>query len=315
MKVITGTEGFPDNPGFVGVALGNFDGVHRGHQHLIRAMVSKAKAEGGTSVVFTFQPHPLKVLQRKKSLTLLSGLADKEDAISRLEVDYFLLYPFNRMTAEMHPVEFVEEILIRGLHASHVFVGFNYNFGKKAAGTPKLLREICARHGCEVTVIPAVTIDGTCVSSTLIRAQLLAGDVAQSGKLLGHYHRISGQVVRGEGLGRRLGYPTANLRLEEEVVIPAHGVYAVKVTTDGGIFDGVTNIGHRPTIAHDLPWTIEIHLLHQNIDLYGQTIRVSFVDRLRSEQRFASQAELAAQISRDALQAENILRSVDPANL
>lgn len=315
MKVITEIAEFQPRPGFVAVALGNFDGVHRGHQFLIRQMVDKTKSEQGTSVVFSFQPHPLKILNKKKSLSLLSGPEDKERVISRLDVDYFLLYPFTRVTAEMHPADFVEDILIKGLRANHVFVGFNYTFGKKAAGTAELLQSICHRHDCAVTVIPPVTIEGICISSTLIRESLLKGEVAESIRLLGYHYSISGTVVHGDGIGRHMGYPTANLAPADEVLIPGNGVYAVKVETAAGLFDGVVNIGHRPTIGKDLPWTIEIHLLHQEMDLYDQHLRIYFVDRLRGEQRFASQEELAGQIKQDTARAENILQGVSQDDL
>lgn len=315
MKVITGVEDFSPKAGFVGVALGNFDGVHLGHQFLIRQLVEKTKTYKGTSVVFSFQPHPLKVLHQQKPLLLLTGLADKERIIRKLAVDYFLQFPFNQAVAKMPPRYFVEEILIKGLGADHLFVGFNYTFGRKAEGTADLLRRICAEYGCAVTVIPPVTKNGICVSSTLIRESLIKGDVGTGRSLLGHPYCISGTVVHGEAIGRSLGYPTANLLPETDLVIPADGVYAVKVETGDEQFDGVANIGRRPTIGQDLPRTIEIHLLGQKVDLYDQWIRVFFIERLRDEIRFSGPEELASQIKRDAEQAGIILREAGVSDL
>ena len=307
MNVITNLHNFVSKGEFVAVALGNFDGVHIGHQHIIEQLVNEARRKNGTSVVFTFNPHPLKVLNQSHCPQLLTGLDDKERIISKYHVDYLLLYPFNRNTAQMSPDDFVKEILIKGLGAKHVFVGFNFTFGRKAQGTAEMLKEICVDYGCEVTIFPPVMMDGVCVSSTRVRECLTNGCIKEGNKLLGSLYQINGTVVHGDKIGRDMGFPTANLSFSSEIVVPANGVYAVKVLTKEGMFDGVANIGCRPTIGSNLPRTIEIHILEHTLSIYNQRIKVFFIDRLRDEIKFSGKEQLAHQIQNDVEKAKSIL--------
>ncbi|MGI6065038.1 MAG: bifunctional riboflavin kinase/FAD synthetase [Bacillota bacterium] len=309
MKVITSLQDFSSQGKFVSVALGNFDGVHIGHQHIIKQLVNEAKRKNGISVVFTFEPHPLKVLNQANCPQLLTRLEDKQRIISNLHVDFLLLYPFNLNTAQMIPDDFVKEILIKGLGAKHVFVGFNFTFGRKAQGTAETLKEICANYGCEVTIFPPVMVDGVCVSSTRVRECLTNGRIKEGNMLLGSYYQIKGTVVHGDKIGRDMGFPTANLAFSSEIIVPANGVYAVKVLTREGVFDGVANIGCRPTIGNNLPRTIEIHILERTLNIYNQEIKVFFVDRLRDEIRFSGKEQLAHQIYEDVERAKFILNS------
>lgn len=299
MKVITGLEDFPGEPNFVAVALGNFDGVHRGHQALISQLVEEAHQENGLGVVFTFHPHPLRVLGRKDKLLLLNTPEDKEKQISKLGVDIFIPFPFDESVADMTPENFVTDILIKGLRANTIFVGYNFTFGRKAMGDPKLLKSICQCYDCQVKVIPEVKYDNIQISSTNIREFLLNGNITMANLFLGYPYSLVGTVVPGNQLGRKLGFPTANLKVMCGLVIPENGVYAVKVQVDQKILHGVANIGKRPTIGSDLPQSIEIHIFDQELYLYDKEMRVFFFERLRAEKKFSDISELTGQVHSD----------------
>lgn len=282
------------------VGLGNFDGVHVGHQRLISGLVTEAEKIGGTPAVFTFHPHPLEVLTGKAPPRLLAHEA-KLDTIRQLGVGVLLLAPFTLEFAAHSPEDFIEKILVKDLGARAVFVGYNYTFGRGGKGTPEVLIEGGKRHGFKVYVIPPVTVDGVPVSSTLIRGLLADGEVSEVRKYLGYYPFVQGVVVAGERRGRKLGFPTANLQLEENgLTVPANGVYAVKVQVDQDLYLGVANIGIKPTFHGfgNRP-NLEVHLLDFQGDLYGKGIKVFFTGRIREEKRFSSPGELVEQIRSD----------------
>lgn len=308
MKVINDLEHFPHSNKFVGVALGNFDGVHLGHQVIINKMVAEAKRYQGLSVVFSFDPHPMTVLKKKDGPHLLTNTEDKEWLVQRLNVDCFFKFPFSKDIARMSPEDFVENILIQGLNTRHVFVGFNYTFGKNAAGKAETLAEICAHHDCRVTVVPAVMNGEICISSTIIRRYLSEGKIREGNAMLGYPYSLSGKVVFGDQRGGRLiGFPTANVEVPPGLVVPGNGVYVVRVKCGEETFDGVANIGCRPTIGNNLRETVEVHILDQNLDLYGRNIRVFFLERLRNERKFIGLEELAIQIKDDIFIAKKML--------
>jgi len=307
--VVTRLQEFPSAPGFVAVALGNFDGVHQGHQTLIKKLVDRAHKEDGISVVFTFHPHPLKILAPAHNLLLLNTTEEKENLIRRLGVDFFIPFPFTKEIADMVPGEFVQTILLRGLRAKSIFVGYNFTFGRKAAGNPNMLQSICLEQGCEVNIISEVKEHHVTVSSTNIREFLLCGNIKMANLLLGYTYSLFGPVIPGNQVGRQLGFPTANLDVSPGVIIPANGVYAVKVKIDGASYDGVANIGNRPTLGHDLLQSVEIHILDQRLDLYGKSMRVFFIERLRPEKKFSGLHQLTSQIQHDVDLARSILRT------
>ena len=282
------------------IGLGNFDGVHVGHQSLISGLVEEANNIGGTPVVFTFFPHPLEVLTGKAPPRLLTNEA-KQDTIRQLGVKVLLLVPFTLEFAGHSPDVFIEDILVRDLDVKAVFVGYNYTFGKGGRGNPETLMEGGRKHGFKVCVIPPVAVEGVPVSSTLIRGLLADGEVAGARKFLGYYPFIQGAVVTGECRGRTLGFPTANLLIEEDgLTVPANGVYAVKVQVDGEHFLGVANIGIKPTFhGFSVKPNLEVHLLDFHGDLYGKEIKVFFTRRIREEKRFSSPGELVEQIRAD----------------
>jgi len=283
------------------IGLGNFDGVHLGHQQLINQLVTSARKAGGTAVVFTFEPHPAAVLKPETAPPLLLAPELKQRIIAGFGVDLFLAVPFTREFAMLAPEAFVKEVLCDEIGVKSVFVGYNYTFGHRGAGTPETLAALGLRYGFEVSVVPPVTVDGKPVSSTLIRSLLTEGNVGEARRYLGYYPVFAGTVVAGERRGTDLGFPTANIEVEDQLLVPANGVYAVKVTVDGEMFLGVANIGVCPTFAGGLPRKrrIEVFLFDFDGDLYGKRLEVSFTIRLRGERRFESAAELAEQIRCD----------------
>lgn len=286
------------------VALGNFDGVHLGHQHLISSMVSKAGEVGGTPVVFTFYPHPMTVLKPQSAPPMLLTQRAKQEMIGALGVEVIIRAGFTRELSQMSPEEFVVKILHDALQVRWVYVGYNFTFGFKGEGTPELLESLGEEYGFNVHITPSVLVDGEPVSSTLIRHFILDGDVPRARKFLGYCPWVEGNVVAGERRGRTLGFPTANLEIDPRIVVPANGVYSVKVKVDEDNFLGVANIGVKPTFhGEGNQKNIEVHLLDFYGNLYGKSIKVFFTRRLREEKRFSSVSELVHQIEQDIIHA------------
>src|SRR5262245_48509974 len=266
------------------VALGNFDGLHRGHQKLVDEVRREARECRGTSVAMIFDPHPPRVLRAEKSPPLLMTLDQKLQAFERAGLDAVAIVRFTKELSRWEPELFVETVLIDWLNAAEVWVGSNFLFGRDRSGTFTLLRALGEDRGFRVEKIEPVRYKDFVVSSTRIRHLIAEGRVDEAGALLGHHYFIDGPVVRGDGRGRTLGFPTANLTTSNELV-PAHGIYATMVVIGEAWHRAVTSIGVRPTIGEG-PVTIETHLLDGSYDLYGVDIRVAFVKWLRSEVRF-----------------------------
>lgn len=288
------------------VGLGNFDGVHLGHRKLIGDLVERAGQIGGTAAVFTFTPHPMVVLNPEAAPPMLLLPSIKQEMFKALGVEVLILVPFTQEFARISPEDFVQDVLFRHLGVSTVFVGYNYTFGHMGRGTPELLQQMGRELGFGVEVISPVAINGRPVSSTLIRNLISDGDVQEAGKYLGYCPVVEGEVVYGERRGNLLGFPTANVETGSEILVPANGVYSVKVQVDGDIFLGVANIGVKPTFhGNGYARTIEVHLLDFSGDLYGKRIKVFFIRRLREEKRFPSVEQLLEQIRRDICQARS----------
>ncbi|PLY03557.1 MAG: riboflavin biosynthesis protein RibF [Desulfuromonas sp.] len=285
--------------------IGNFDGVHLGHREIFREIVKKAAVTGGVSVVITFVPHPLKVLKPEQAPRLLNTYAEKERLVRASCVDYLVEIPFDQEMAEMSPDDFVTEILIGKLGIRHLVVGYDYAFGRDRSGDADFLTRIGAEKGFSVEVLGPILRGEEIFSSTLARRLLAAGDVESVVEPLGRHFTLEGRVVSGAGRGARLGFPTANLITEKEV-LPRPGVYAVKVKYRDALYDGVMNIGFNPTFGSERI-SLEVHILDFSQDIYGETIRVYFVERLRDEKVFKSADELAASIAHDIEKARAIL--------
>ena len=284
------------------VALGNFDGVHLGHQELIRQAVKKAGDAGLKSAVFTFSNHPKDLLPKEKKVKNILVKSDKERIIESLGVDYLFNVPFTRRIMTMSPAAFVEELLLDKFNMKAAFCGFNYHFGHKAQGNPEVLRQMGARHGYEVTEIPPYKIKGEIVSSSLIRTLIASGQVEQCKTYMGRHYAIGGEVVVGNRLGKKLGFPTSNLVIDPSVVTPPNGVYVTCCTYNGVRYPSVTNVGHKPTIGH-YNKNVETHIFDFDKELYGKQITVEFFQKTRDEVKFDSVEELSAQIVRDCRQA------------
>ena len=289
------------------LTLGNFDGVHLGHQAILAALIARARALGGRAVVLTFEPHPVAVLAPGRAPLMLQTLHDRLASLAGLGVDVTVVQRFTRAFAALDPEAFVREFLLRHLELAHVVVGYNVNFGRDRAGTADTLRALGARLGFAVEVVgPVAAGDGGQVSSTRLRALLQEGDMPRARALLGRPYALRGRVVVGDRRGRTLGFPTANLHLRAGLLLPPDGVYAVGVEVDGRSHEGVLNIGVRPTFAGRRR-TIEVHLLDFSGDLYRRWLVVKLIERLRGEQAFSGPEALRAAIARDVARARRVL--------
>ncbi len=294
------------------VTIGNFDGVHIGHQQLIKKTKTKAKTLGIPSVVVTFDPHSLRVLVDSKTPPFITLTEQKIELISKLDIDYLFCLPFNKEIARLEPEEFVYTYLVQGLKTRELLVGYDYAFGKGRKGNFQLLKKLGGKWGFRVEQLPPVMYDGAIVSSTRIRDLVKAGLVWQARPLLGRFYQVRGKVIEGKKRGGKLlGFPTANIQLKDEL-FPKTGVYAVWVEVLDLIKAGVANIGYNPTFGNDY-LSVEVHIFDFKENIYGKKIKVHFVQRLRDEKKFNSLEELTAQIQKDALLAKEILNLPEAA--
>lgn len=280
------------------VALGNFDGVHLGHQELIKRTVEKARSEGLAAAVFTFSSHPKNLLPKEKKVKNIIVREDKEKLIASLGVDYLFNVPFTKAIMTMSPQDFVKKLLVDKFNMKAAFCGFNYHFGYKAAGNPEVLRSLGQDLGYQVTEIPPYKIKGEVVSSSLIRTLIASGQVEKCRTYMGRHYTIGGEVVVGNRLGKKLGFPTSNLMIDPSMVTPPNGVYVTYCTYNGVRYPGVTNVGIKPTIGH-YNKNVETHIFNFDKELYGKHITVEFLKKTRDEVKFDSVRELSEQIVRD----------------
>jgi riboflavin kinase/FMN adenylyltransferase len=284
------------------LALGNFDGVHRGHRKILDRLHRVAGERGATSVVMTFDPHPPRVVRPDKAPSLLMTKAQKLEAIAQAGVQGAAIVRFTHELSQWDPEMFVRTVLVDWLHVSEVWVGANFLFGHDRTGNFSMLRELGARHGFKAEKIDPVRYKDFVVSSTRVRRLVSEGRMDEAGALLGHEYYLDGTVMRGDQRGRTLGFPTANLCTENELM-PPHGVYATTARVGEIVFASITNIGTRPTVDQSGRTVIETHVFDLDKDLYGSTVRVGFVQRLRDERAFESLDLLRAQIDADCRRA------------
>jgi riboflavin kinase / FMN adenylyltransferase len=289
------------------LAIGVFDGVHRGHQAVISTSADHAQSANGTPVVVTFDPHPMKVLRPREAPHLLTATQHKIRLIRQLGVQHLLVIKFDKAFAATAPEDFVQQLVTHSKPLREICVGHEWSFGKGRRGNLALLRKLGAQFDFEVVGIPAVTLgNGEPVSSTAIRHAVEAGDLAKAAEMLGHQYTILGTVVRGERLGKKIGFPTANLSAHSEQ-FPSNGVYFAQATLDGVIYPGVVNLGYRPTVSSGKSERVlEIHLLDFDREIYGKDVEVRFVRYLRPEQKFENLDALARQIEFDVQQARRL---------
>jgi riboflavin kinase/FMN adenylyltransferase len=294
------------------LTLGNFDGVHLGHQAILRRAVAEGDAAGGQVVALTFEPHPARVLAPERAPQRLQPLHDRLARLRELGIDVAVVQRFTRAFAAIEADAFVEDLLLRHLDLLHVVVGYNVSFGRHRGGSIETLRRLGARHGFAVDDVGPVSVGSERVSSTAVRRAVAAGDVRHAAELLGNPFTLGRRVVYGEQRGGTLGFPTANLHMRPGLLLPADGVYVVRMQVGSALHGGVANIGIRPTFGR-LARTVEVHLLDFDGDIYGQRVEVGFLERLRGEQRFPGVDALKTAIAADVARARTLLAGTGAA--
>ncbi len=288
------------------VSLGNFDGVHLGHQTILRRLVQEAERRQGTALVVTFHPHPLLVLQPDRPLSLILSLREKVDHLAQQGVHRVVLQRFSHAFSRLSPEEFVHQYLVQAIGAEKIIIGHNFSFGRERTGSAEALEQLGQRYGFEVEVVGPVWMLDREVSSSAIRSLLSGGDLERATILLNRLYTVSGRVQKGFQRGRTIGFPTANLRPQTDMLLP-NGVYAVRVDLGRQTqLAGVANVGINPTFGQNKR-TIEAHIFDFSADIYGQRLRVGFVARLRGERKFPSVQNLVDQIQEDVERARALL--------
>jgi riboflavin kinase/FMN adenylyltransferase len=287
------------------LTIGNFDGVHKGHMALFERVKEKSRAIHGQSSVMTFDPHPIKVMKPGNGPFLITPTEQKLKLIDAAGIDIIFCIPFTRQFASISARDFVQNILVEKIGIKELVVGYDYTFGHNREGNIELLKEMGTLSGFAVDVLEQVSVDNTLISSTSIRHLVEQGNLSEARRLLGRDYQICGTVIKGKNRGARLlGFPTANLKLIDELT-PRLGVYAVKVLINDKTYDGLTNIGYNPTFDNG-QFSVETHILDFSEDLLGKTIRVNFIERLRDEKTFASIEDLSEQIGKDVIRARKL---------
>jgi len=300
VKVYRGIEQFERVENAV-VTTGTFDGVHVGHKQIIGRLKEIAAKQRGETVLLTFHPHPRLVLYPDDNeLRLINTMDEKIALLEKAGIDHLIIHPFTKEFSRLSSIEFVRDILVNKIGTSRLVIGYNHHFGRNREGSFEHLMEYGPVYGFEVEEISAHDVDQVNVSSTKIREALQQGDVATASRYLDYSYSLTGEVVHGDKVGRSIGYPTANLSVPESFkLIPADGVYAVRVNVAGEFYKGMLNIGHRPTLSEAQKKTIEVHLIQFEGDLYGQQLTVELKARLRGEKKFENMESLQKQLDID----------------
>jgi riboflavin kinase/FMN adenylyltransferase len=300
MQVVRDPLTTSDLPKGAVATIGNFDGVHLGHQKILTAVVDRAREAGRPGVAITFEPHPLKVLHPELAPKMIQTLTQREETLERLGIDALLVVPFTRDFSLTEPEDFVSGFLRKRLAVSEILLGSHFAFGRGKRGNLDLLRALGPENGFGAAGVDEVFFEDAPISSTRIRQAIGVGDIRSANAMLGRPHAMDGVIARGDRMGRKIGYPTINLRPENELS-PADGVYFSRVyfKSFGREFDCVTNIGRRPTVYENYETTIETFVLDFSSDVYGEKIRIFFHDRVRDEMTFPSMMALTEQIGRD----------------
>lgn len=307
MKIYHSISSFTAAESSSNVTIGTFDGVHIGHQAIIKNLIDQSQSADTQSVILTFFPHPRMVLQKGSNIKLLTTLEEKIDRLTALGLDCLIIEPFTKDFSRLTARDFVRKILIDQLKLKKLIIGYDHQFGRNREGDFDQLKEFGSVYNFELEEITAQDVKNIAVSSTKIRAALMEGDITKANEFLAYPYPISGTVIRGKGLGKQHDYPTINISVSEDYkLIPKSGVYVVKATVQSRIIAGIMNIGFRPTI-NGKNQTIEVHLLDFKGDLYGTKIKVELLTRLRDEQKFDSLDGLFAQIKKDESQARQLL--------
>lgn len=309
MRIIQGYQQVPPEILGSALAIGNFDGVHRGHQALLLAAQGQGRATGKPAGVMVFEPHPREFFRPEEPHFRLTSLREKLRLIERLGLDFAIVLTFDAALAGLPASRFIDEVLVGALHVRHVVIGYDFFFGKGRGGNPDVMRAAGREHGFDVTVIAPVAEAGEVFSSSAIRAKLSAGDVRGAALDLGHWWRIAGVVTGGAKRGAGLGFPTANITLPKGTAL-AHGIYAVRVHLGGEHHAGAAYLGTRPTFDHGAP-VLEVFLFDFEEDLYGKEIEVEFLGFIRDDQRFPDARALISQMQADCARAREIIKAAE----
>ena len=298
MKVIQSIAAFNSSEKTI-VTIGTFDGIHIGHQKILKNLIRTANNEGKKSVLLTFFPHPRMVLQKENKILLLNTIKEKSGLLEKMGLDYLIIHPFSRDFSRLTALDFVRDILVNKLNTSRLIIGYDHHFGKNREGNIHQLKEYSLLYDFKVEEIPAQDIDDVSVSSTKIRTALKDGNLKTANNYLGYHYMLNGSVVSGKKLGGTIGFPTANLEIKEPYkLVPKTGVYIIKTYINAILYTGMMNIGFNPTVLGKHQ-TIEAHLFDFNEDLYGKEITIEFIYFLREEHKFESVEELVIQLNID----------------
>jgi riboflavin kinase/FMN adenylyltransferase len=289
------------------IALGVFDGVHLGHQKLIKLTVDKARKNDGISMVVTFDPHPDIIINPESNVFLLTTLEERISLIKDLGVDVFLIIKFNKVMSKIPPEDFISKILVDSLQTKELFVGFNYKFGFQGKGNTDILREYSKFYKFKTNILKPITANNTIISSTRIKDYIKSGKIKKAKKLLGHAITISGRVISGKGRGRKLlNFATANIETPSDKILPVNGVYLVEIKIDNKKYYGLMNIGIKPTFKES-ERTIEVHIINFNKKIYNKKVVVNILKKIREEKYFSNTNLLKKQIENDILIAHKII--------
>ena len=290
------------------ITIGTFDGVHMGHDTILQKVCTHAQSIGGESLLLTFEPHPRKLIFPEQPVHILTPLDKKLQLITDAGIQHIVVVPFTKEFAALSAREYISDFLVKIFHPSAIVIGYDHHFGNDRKGNIHLLKEIQGEYGFDVVELPAQLIDDAAVSSTKIRNAIAGGAVAEARHMLGRIYTVAGTVQQGAQLGRTIGYPTANIVPHDaEQIIPANGVYAVRVNHNGEEYDAMLNIGYRPTVSDERTLHIEAHLFDFDEDIYNDEVELAFFERLRDERKFNSLDELKEQLGLDKIAATEIL--------
>lgn len=290
------------------VTVGSFDGLHRGHLKILETVKNVAKQNNAASFVVTFDPHPRSVLTQDSEINILTSLEEKKRILEEFGIENLMVIHFTREFSQLTSEEFIRKYVIEKMNACHMVIGHDHKFGRDRLGDENKLTEIGTLLGFGVTAVSAESLDGITISSSKIRSALIDGDLSKANLLLGRYYSICGIIVKGAQRGRTLGYPTANVQVDDpKKMIPKNGVYVVKCILGTEAFYGIMNIGYRPTFENKHELVPEVNILNFNRDIYGEKIKVEFVKHLRDEKKFESKESLIHQIEIDKKEAEVLL--------
>ena len=294
------------------VTLGTFDGFHLGHQQIIRSVLEKTRMYGSRNVLITFDPHPRKIVSTKNHIKLLSTLNEKIEILTKLGIENLFVINFTKEFSQQSPEQFVTRYLVKGIGLREIVIGYDHHFGKGRGGNFDLLSSLGEKYDFVITPVEEYRVGEETVSSTKIRNALLEGNVLKANKMLGRPYSFTGKVVRGDGRGKQLGYPTANLKIEnEDKLIPAIGIYAAECSIKGKWYNALLSIGSRPTFSTDGKVVPEIYILDFDKDIYNEELQIKLIQRIRGEEKFNSAEELIEQMDKDKLAGLKIFKEVN----